>query len=256
MIALNQWSQYPGVSPAASSWQELTAEQRYPNNISPAVAVPAWAYLDVVTTDIFDPMSAIQALSLPESTTGNNEMPTTLTSTSISSTQTLTPAWSNAFLETSVIIGLTAGCTLGVILTAALILYLLRKERRDARKSPSLAFAKARTTPSMGVAAAGFRSAQRHPSTLFSGGYSSWDHGRKGPALPPTASLFDHKDGIPWSPSPPSTSPPITIRSTSAQSLVSTQSHGSRSIYSDDGMDYHHLSSGPETAHSLENPVA
>ena len=230
--------------------QELTAEERYPNNISSATAVPAWAYLDVVTMDIFDPTSAIQAVSLPESTAANNKPST---SSSVSSSQTSTPASRNVLIDTSVIIGITVGSTLGVILIAALILYLLRKENRQ---SPSSAFARTRTTPSMGAAAAGFRSASRHPSTLVSGGYSSWDHGRKGPALPPAVFQFDHKNGIPWSPPLSSSSPPRAISSTSAQSLLSTDSHGSRYTHSDDGIDYHNLPSGPETGHSLENPVA
>ena len=229
---------------------ELTAEERYPRNISLATSVPAWAYLDVVTADMFDATSAIQAVSLPESTVGNNEMSTSSSpSPSISSSETLTPAPNNKPIDTSAIVGITVGTTLGLGLIAVLILYLLTKRKRQL---PSSEFAKMGATPSIGEPAAGPRSASRHPNALLLSGYSSWDHRQSGPS-PPTVFQFGHMTDSPWSPPLPSSTPPRTMSPMSAQSLLSTHNYGTLSGRGT--MDYHNLSSGSGIAVLPENPV-
>ncbi len=177
-----------------------------------------------------------------------NEMSTT--SPSISPSKTLTLALNNESNTISAIIGIMVGSTAGIGLIAALILYFLRKSNRQL---PSSAFRRMRTTPSTGAAAAWLPSASRHPSTLLSSGYSDW---QRGPPQAPIVSLFDYMNGTPWSPPLPSCTPPRVISSASAQSLLSTHNHGSRCTQSDGGMDFHNLSSGPETTDLLENPVA
>ena len=171
--------------------QELTSKDRYPNNISPATAVPAWAYLDVVTADTFDPVNATRAVSLPESTVGNIELSTRSSiSSSISKTQTNAPLPSTSYIYGPLVtpamgitmIGVIVGGIIGFIITATLIVYIVKKRKGQ------LLSARTSATPSM-AAAAGFRPASQHPSTLFSGGYISSNQGQNEPPLP-----------SPWSP--------------------------------------------------------
>jgi hypothetical protein len=90
----------------------LTTKDRYPNHISSDTAVPAWAYLDVSSTDKFEAVSASQAVDLPESTIGNNEMPTSSSSPSSSDDQPIgTPA-----TITIAIIGTLALVLIGVLI--------------------------------------------------------------------------------------------------------------------------------------------
>jgi hypothetical protein len=180
--------------------QELTAEVRYPKHISSATAVPAWAYLDVVTPDNFDPVSALRAVSLPESTVGNNEVSTSYSSTSSltssSGTSMPTPLLSNnTSSETAAIIGGTIGGILGLCLIAILLLYLKR-------------YASKRNESGTGL---------RH---------SRSDRGHGGPSQPPAMLQLEYLDSSPWSPPPPGSMPLGAVSPTSAQSLLLTHGYG------------------------------
>jgi len=231
------------------------AENRYPNDISPATAVPGWAYLDVVTTDQFNPATAKQFVNLPESTVGNNQVSTSSSIspvTTSSQASTTAPVGSNSTssntsANTSAIIGGSVGGLLGLGLLVALILYLrkLDENKRHKRQAPSAAFASARATPDV-AAAAGFRSASRqanHP--LASGtsvGNGSSNHGHRGAS--PVFHL-GYSNGIPWSPPPPSGTPPTgAVSPMSAQSLISTHNYGGSGRLGGNSMDYPNSSSG------------
>src|SRR5258706_1246874 len=227
--------------------QELTEKHRYMSHISSETTVPAWAYLDVVTTDRFEAVSASQAVNLPESTIGNNEMSTpSSTSPSISSeTSTSTKS-----IDTAAMIGIAVGSTLGLGLIVALVVYILKRGRP---RLPLSAFARKRATPNMETTE-GLRSTARHPNILLPSGQSSVAHEQEGQPLPPTVSQFDHMTVSPWSPPPTSSTPSRPMSPTSAQSLLSAHNYGSHTRHSDDDINYRTSSSGPDTVDSSENP--
>lgn len=105
-------------------------EVRHPNRISSDTAVPAWAYLDVVTGDKFDPASAQQAVNLPESTVGNEASAFSSTPSSSTSfeTPTLAPGGpNNQSNHTPAIVGGTVGGLFGLSIIVLLILYYLKQ---------------------------------------------------------------------------------------------------------------------------------
>ena len=217
--------------------QELTSEDRYPNNISSATAVPAWAYLDVVTADTFSPVNASRDVGSPESTVGNYDTSKpSSTSSSISSTST------NQSNGTAIIIGVTVGGLIGLIITAVVIFYLVKRHKGR------LSSAGTSAAPSM--AAAGLVSAPQHPSTLLSSAHSNSNQGQSEPSLP---SQFGH-NGSPWSPPPPSSTPPRTISPMSAQSLLSTHNYASLWGRGEDGMDHRNSTPVPGNVDSSESP--
>ena len=230
--------------------QELTAKNRYPSHISTDTAVPAWAYLDVNTTDRFESVSASQAVdrNLPESTVGNNEMSTpSSTSPSISSSETSTRTKS---IDTATMIGIAIGSTIGLGVIVGLVVYILKKGRPRLHLS---AFARKKAKPKMGTVA-GLHSTARHPNILLPSGQSSVGHEHEGPPLPPAVFQYDHMDGSPWSPPPASSTPTRTMSPTSAQSLLSTHDYASHPRHGDDGINHRTSSSGPDTVDSSENP--
>ena len=118
--------------------QVLTTANRYPNQINASTAVPAWAYLDVVTADTFDPVRAKQAANLPESTVGN--IVSTFSSTSLltvpTGTSTLTS--NDQTNKTLAVVGGSVGGVLGLGLIVLLILYLrTRGANRGTRDRPT-----------------------------------------------------------------------------------------------------------------------
>jgi hypothetical protein len=210
--------------------------------------VPAWAYLDVVTPDHFDSVSAQLAASLTESTVGNNEVsgsvstPTSQQTPLASETSAVASVGlnsnnsNNPSGNTPAIIGGTVGGVLGLGLIVALVVYLLKQDasNKSKRQAPSAAFARARATPDV-AAAVGFRSASRAANTppqqmpLASGtsmGHgSSSNHGHRGPSPTPAVFQLGYANGSPWSPPPPSGTPPGAVSPLSAQSLVSTHTY-------------------------------
>jgi len=250
------------------------AEDRYPNHINNATAVPAWAYLDVVTADQFQLSGArqIAALRSPESTVGNNEVPTPSSTSSSTSTSPLTDtssqpsttalvvlnSSSNTSTNTSntpAIIGGSVGGVVGLGLLVALVLYLRKQDEhiRSKRQAPSAAFARARATPDV-AAAAGFRSASRqanHP--LASGasvghGSSAHGHGHRGAS--PVFQL-GYANGVPWSPPPPCSTPTGAVSPMSADSLISTHNHAGGGRFGGNSIDYPNSSSGHGTGNVL-----
>ena len=210
---------------------ELTAEGRYPNNISPATAVPAWAYLDVVAADKFDLQSAVRLVNSTMSTSSSSSATPSATSTG-----TLLPASVQSRTNnTPAIIGGTVGGVLGLGLVVALVLCLRRQDggKKSRHQPPSAAFARATATPDV-AAAAGFRSASRQATsgaTTISGGSNSHSnsnhghgHGHRGPS--PVFQL-GYASGAPWSPPPPCATPSGAVSPLSAQSLLSMHNYGS-----------------------------
>ena len=224
--------------------QGLTAKDRYPNHISSETSVPAWAYLDVVTTDRFEAVNASQSTTLAESTVGNNEMSTT-SSTSPSSSDTSTSPSNTTTIGVYAIIGIAVGCTVGFGLAIGLALYIWKK---GMPRLLSSAFSRRRATPDMGIAAA------RHPNILLPSGQSSLNYGQRGRPPPVTLSRYDPTNGSPWSPPPTSSTPSRTMSPTSSRSLLSAHNYGSRPRHGDDSMNYRTSSSGPSTGDSSENP--
>lgn len=236
----------------------LTAADRYPNDINPATAVPAWAYIDVVTPDEFDPVRAMQ-VRLPESTVGNNDASA---SSSPSPSATPVQSASNQPSNTPAIIGGAVGGVLGLGLILALIIYLLKQDdtRKHRRQPPSAAFARAAATPDV-AAAAGFRSASRQANPLgppfMSGtsvghGGSSHGHGHGHRGASPVFQL-GYANGTPWSPPPPSSTPTGAVSPMSAQSLLMTQNYGGGGggIHGSNSFDYPNSSVGHGTVDLL-----
>ena len=206
---------------------------RYPNHINSATAVPAWAYMDVITPDWFNAQNASLLSNLPESTVGNNEVSTSsstsplTTSTEIQVSASVGP--SNESSNTPAIIGGTVGGVLGLGLIAALVLYLLKQEKnkKNRRQPPSAAFARAAATPDV-AAAAGFRSVSRQANLLPLASGTSIGHGGSNHGHREASPVFQlgHSNGTPWSPLAPSGTPSGAISPMSAQSLLSTHNYG------------------------------
>lgn len=202
--------------------------------------------MDVVTPDFFNAQNARLLANLPESTVGNNEVPTS-SSTSPLTTSSETPelapvGTSDKPSNTSAIIGGTVGGVLGLGLIIALVLYLLKQEgnKKNRRQPPSAAFASTKATPDV-AAAAGFRSVsqQANPLPLMSG--TSIEHGGSNYGHRDALPVFQlgHSTGMPWSPPPPSGTPSGAVSPMSAQSLLSTHNYGGGN-----SLDYPNSSSG------------
>ena len=123
------------------------AEHRYPNHINSATAVPAWAYLDVVTPDQFLLSGArrLAVAGLPESTVGNNEVSTSSSTSPLTTTQasTTTPVGLNSSSpsnssgpsnNTYTLIGVAVGGIIGASLLAGLVLYLRQRNKINKTK--------------------------------------------------------------------------------------------------------------------------
>jgi hypothetical protein len=146
-------------------------------NISSGTAVPAWAYIDVVTEDIFDPVYATQAVGLPESTVGNDQ-------TSPSESPSISPT-SNMSRDTIIIIGGAVGGIVGFgLLAGVFILCYLKRRRALARKRESQVMETTAAPP-----------ASQDPNALPSTGDSSSN--QSGPQSPP-GGFYSHSS--PWSP--------------------------------------------------------
>ena len=236
------------------------AEHRYPNHINSATAVPAWAYLDVVTPDQFLLSGArrLAVAGLPESTVGNNEVSTSSSTSPLTTTQASTTApvglnSSSSSNNTSAIIGGTVGGVLGVGVLVALVLYLRKRDEnhKGKRQAPSAAFSRAIASPDV-AAAAGFRSASRqanHPRPSGASlGHGSSNHGHRGAS--PVFQL-GYSNGAPWTPPPPSGTPTGAASPMSAESLVSTHNYGGGSRLGGSSIDYPNSSVGHGTGNLL-----
>ena len=103
--------------------QGLTTEDRYPNNITSDTVVPAWAYLDVTTTDKFEAVSATNAKDLPGSTVGNGEASTSCPASPSDPSRSS----HNNPANTLTIIGIAVGSTLGLGILAGLTYFFRDK---------------------------------------------------------------------------------------------------------------------------------
>jgi hypothetical protein len=207
--------------------QELTKKDRYPNDISPDTAVPAWAYLDVVTTDKFEAVSASQGVDLPESTIGNNPM---------STSPPLTSSSNNKSLNTAAIIGITVGSTVVLVLIGVLS-WLHKKGKLQV---PLSVFADMRLTPR----------AARHPNILLP---NSPNPDERGPLPSLAAFRLGNNNATPFSPPLRSNTPLRVMTPMSVQSPLSTNNDSSRTTQGDHGMNYYNLSSELGTSDALEN---
>jgi hypothetical protein len=126
----------------------LTAVTRYPYRINEFTVVPAWAFLDVVTSDSFSPALAMQFVNMPDSTVGTL-VPTSSSSVSLntslttpSETSTLAPVKpNNEVNNTPAIIGGSVGGVLGLGLIVLLALYLFKRssdKRNRGRLTPDV----------------------------------------------------------------------------------------------------------------------
>ncbi|KAI0637874.1 hypothetical protein C8Q77DRAFT_395673 [Trametes polyzona] len=128
--------------------------QQYPEPIPPGTAVPAWAYMDVRTTDDFNAIEAqrIQEEGLPESTAVSAAGPTATgsrTGGSTSSPTTLPPNSndgdngsgddnsSKKSTNIAPIVGGVVGGVVGVLAIALAIFFWLRHRRNAARNAPT-----------------------------------------------------------------------------------------------------------------------
>ena len=211
------------MSPVASvtkSKARIDGIFRYPKDIIFTTAVPAWAYLDVVATDKFNPEMATQAVYLPESTVGNNEGSITSSTASFStspltpSSETLRPMSNFKSSHIPAIIGGTLGSILGLGL---IILCLLKGSKRQ---SLSVAFGRTRGAP---------RTASQHAKVLPLSGCNSPNYRQRGPSPLPAGFHIMYSNGTPWSPPLPSITPAGATSLMGSQSLLSTQNHDSHS---------------------------
>jgi hypothetical protein len=237
------------------------AEGRYPKHINNVTSVPAWAYLDVVTPDQFQPANAKRLGTFPESTVGNNEVPVSNQVPTSSSTSPLTtssnasttaPVGSNSISSNpSAIIGGSVGGVLGLGLLVALILFLRKQDENKKRQPPSAAVAGERATPDV-AAAAGFRSASRQANHPLASG-TSVGHGGSNHSHRGTSPMFHlgYSDGIPWSPPPPSGTPTGAVSPMSAQSLLSTHNNEGSGKIGGNSIGYPNSSSGHGTGDLL-----
>ncbi|KAI0723521.1 hypothetical protein C8Q76DRAFT_398628 [Earliella scabrosa] len=107
----------------------------YPNAIPPGTAVPAWAFLDVVTDDVLNMTEAAEKAR--EDTT--NAAPSSLQSL----TSDTDPSASMHPSTVAALVGGIVGGVLGVLLICALVFYLVLRQRKVARA----AYARASTGP-------------------------------------------------------------------------------------------------------------
>jgi len=190
------WSAW--ITNCASS---MVSVSKYPNNISSATAVPAWAYLDVVTTDNLNLGSATQAIYLPESTLGNNQVPTS------------TPA-SNQAIGPPVIVGSTFAAVFGLVVIGGTIFCCMRVHRKR-QEASAKAPAAAPFLPPPNISS---EDNNPHPGQV---------------ASPLPYAVFDPNQGSPMSPPPPSSTPGSSMSPMSTQSLLPTHNYGSRQTSGD-----------------------
>ena len=188
--------------------QELTTEDRYPNNITSDTVVPAWAYLDVTATDKFEAASASNSKDLPGSTVGNYEAST---SCPASPSNPSGSSQSNP-INTLAIVGIAVGSTLGLGILVWLIICLLPT---DKLLMPSRAFGA--NKPST-VPAEEHHPVPRHRGILLPSGPSSPAPEPRRPMLQVTGIHFD-TNGTPYSPPPPTGTPLGTVDSASIGSM-------------------------------------
>ncbi|KIM32521.1 hypothetical protein M408DRAFT_220239 [Serendipita vermifera MAFF 305830] len=193
----------------------------YPRAIPGATAIPAWAYLNVVGTDVFDPSLAQAAATQPESSVGgSSSASSTPPSSSTASASSTSPSSSASPSESApppdtgssnkdigAIVGGSVGGVVGLGLIICLGIFLMRRQSNKSMP-PSAEFSKAippgsPVPASFDPAAVGFRSRTNSP---FSNGLSS-DYGH-GPSMHQVSlNGATHGPavgyaGSPWSPPP------------------------------------------------------
>jgi len=130
-------------------------------------SVPAWAYLDVISKDIFDPVAAQGDSNAPESSATSYKPTGTAPSSQPStqpSTQTSTPT-NAASKKTDIapIVGGVVGGALGLLLLVVIVatIYVTRRRRQRALTAPSAYAAGYFNSPEMG-------STSQHDTSQFS----------------------------------------------------------------------------------------
>ncbi|TDL21359.1 hypothetical protein BD410DRAFT_789792 [Rickenella mellea] len=101
----------------------------YPEDIPSGTAIPAWAYLDISTSDIFNPAAAQALQSSPESTASLSRV----TQSASGANPTQNGSTSTKSSNTGAIAGGVVGGVAVVALAAILILFLIRQRNNKAR---------------------------------------------------------------------------------------------------------------------------
>lgn len=131
-----------------SSWrsnctESLTSISSYPRPLSAGTAVPAWAYLDVVTADRFIAEAAQDNLGLPESLAGGATPTSNGTTPSQTQSQTATNTPSSSKSDNlPAIVGGAVGGAVGLGLIIVLIIYLMKRKSGKSKVPPSAEFSK------------------------------------------------------------------------------------------------------------------
>lgn len=160
----------------------MTTVAGYPKPISSATSVPAWAYIDITGADRFNATVAHADLGQPESSAGSAPSATSSSTTAAASGSTTASASSTSPVSqvgnsnsggggtnTGAIVGGVVGGVVGLGLIACLILYLIKRNSQNTKRSaPSAEFSKV-ITPGSPVpanfdpAVVGFRSRTASP---------------------------------------------------------------------------------------------
>lgn len=199
----------------ANCSSDLVSVASYPLAISPATAVPAWAYIDITESDQFIATVASAALDSPESTAGGPSSTTSASTTTSSSTETASESSAPSTSSndnTGVIVGSVVGGVVGLGLIACLILFLLKRTSLGNHKksAPSAEFAKyippgGQVPSNFDPAAVGFRSRTASPlnnglNTDPTGGYGVQDMRHAATNQGNGNGMVSF--GAPWSPPP------------------------------------------------------
>jgi len=108
---------------------DITLSQ-YPHNIPPAISIPSWAYLSVITADVWDPSAALAAHNsgAPDSTVATSATATSATATSASTgipSSTGTPTKNSN--HAAAIAGGVVGGVVGLALISIGVFVLIRQ---------------------------------------------------------------------------------------------------------------------------------
>ncbi|KAF9265501.1 hypothetical protein L218DRAFT_142546 [Marasmius fiardii PR-910] len=207
-----RWSLYDGNC--------STVYTNFPGDIPSGTAVPSWAYLDISSSDTFEPDRAKALANGPESTgtpkpTGSNTPPPLVSPTAASSDS----GGSNNSSNAGAIAGGVVGGVAGVAIIAVFAFWFLRRRRGRSRVDPSFDI-------NTGYLPEPYTSATSpEPSTRIASPYSTVSGSQK---------LYD--------PSDPSTFPNAVGMQTHPQPFTSWQSQAQPSIYQ------HHRSQSAESS--------
>ncbi|KAI9571571.1 hypothetical protein HD554DRAFT_1789594 [Boletus coccyginus] len=127
----------------------------FPLDVPTGTAVPQWAFQNVTTSDLFNPILAQSVGDSPESTALNNAKSTgsvhpvsTVTSASLTASPSPTgtgTASSGSSSSTAAIVGGVVGGIVGLALIAGVVFFVMKKKR--SQTSPSAGFTATPTSP-------------------------------------------------------------------------------------------------------------